>query len=116
MNFEFLAQIVLICSLMGMIILIFRKIPALVELPGVFPQRKDLIGLRIKEKIKQLNPFKNFSYEIFLQKLLSKVRILTLKTENKTFSWLQKLREKTQKKKLEDHYWEEIKKNKSGPS
>ena len=68
---------------------------------------------KLKEKIKILNPFKSFSYEIFLQKLLSKIRILSLKTDNKTFNWLQKLREKSQKKKnLEnDNYWEEIKKS-----
>ncbi len=116
MNFEFLAQIVLIFSLAGIIIIIFRKIPALVALPEVLSQKKTPISLRMREKIRQFNPFKNFSSDLFLQKLLSKIRILTLKTENKTFSWLQKLREKTQKKKLEDNYWEEIKKDKNGPT
>ncbi len=116
MNFEFLVQIVLIFSLIGIIIIIFRKIPVLVALPKILPQKKDPISLKMREKIRQLNPFKNFSSDLFLQKLLSKIRILTLKTENKTFSWIQKLREKTQKKKLEDNYWEEIKKDKNGPT
>jgi len=113
MNFEFLAQIVLIFSLMGLATLVFRKIPVLANLSEVPLQKKESTGFKLKEKIK-LNLLKNFSYEIFLQKLLSKIRILTLKTENKTFNWLQKLREKAQKKKLDenDKYWEEVKKNK----
>ena len=66
----------------------------------------------MKERLKKLNPFRNFSYEIFLQKILTKIRILSLRTDNKTFNWLQKLREKNQKKKIEkeDNYWEEVKK------
>ncbi len=114
MNFELVAIIILFGSFLGMGAIISRKIPVLVELPEV-PARdswKDTLS-KLQEKIKALNPFKSFSYEIFLQKLLSKVRILSLKTDNKTFNWLQKLREKSQKKKnLEnDNYWQEIKKS-----
>ncbi len=114
MNFELVAIIILFGSFLGMGAIISRKIPVLVELPEV-PARdnwKDTLS-KLKEKIKTLNPFKSFSYEIFLQKLLSKVRILSLKTDNKTFNWLQKLRERSLKKKnLEnDNYWQEIKKS-----
>ena len=113
MNFELVAIIILFGSFLGMGAIISRKIPVLMELPEI-PARdswKDTLS-KLKEKIKILNPFKSFSYEIFLQKLLSKIRILSLKTDNKTFNWLQKLRERTQKKKAEenDNYWEEIKK------
>jgi len=62
---------------------------------------------RFKKKVKELNPLKNFSFEIFLQKWLTRIRILSLKVDNLTFNWLKKLREK-QKKKLDD-YWEKIK-------
>ena len=114
MNFELVAIIILFGSFLGMGAIISRKIPVLVELPEV-PARdswKDTLS-KLKEKIKTLNPFKSFSYEIFLQKFLSKIRILSLKSENKIGGLLQKLREKSQKKKnLEnDNYWQEIKKS-----
>ena len=116
MNFELVAIIILFGSFLGMAVIISRKIPVLAELPEVPARaiRKDTLS-KLKEKIKVLNPFKSFSYEIFLQKLLSKIRILSLKTDNKTFNWLQKLRERAQKKKTEksDTYWEEIKKMKN---
>ena len=101
-------------SLLGTAVIIFRKIPALVELPEM-PSKFDLkdISVKLKEKIIILNPFKNFSSEVFLQKILSKIRILALKIENKIANYLQRLREKSQKKKSKenDNYWEEIKKS-----
>ncbi|MFN4160896.1 MAG: hypothetical protein ACK4FW_02765, partial [Stenotrophomonas sp.] len=63
-------------------------------------------------KLKEVNPFKNFSFDIFLQKMIFKVRILSLKVDNLTFNWLRKLREKYLQKKKKDNYWEEIKKAK----
>jgi len=112
MNQELIAQIIFILSLIGMVIIVFWKIPVLVTLSSEFPSQKESLILSFKNKIKKINPFQGFSYEVFLQKLLSRIRILTLKTENKTFNLLQKLREQTQKKKLEnDNYWEEVKKS-----
>jgi len=114
MNNEIIATTILVGSLLGIGIVILRKIPVLVELPKTpaeFNLKENL--LKLKEKISTLHPFKYFSDKIFLQKILSKIRILTLKTENKTDNWLQKLREKSQKKKFEenDNYWEEVKKS-----
>ncbi|MCK4474178.1 hypothetical protein KAU40_02865 [Candidatus Parcubacteria bacterium] len=98
MNFEFIVQIVFLFSLLGMLIILFQKIPVLAKLPKVVeqPQKK-----RNKIKIQS---------KLFLQKLLSRIRILTLKTDHKTYNWLQKLREKSQKKKFQqdDNYWEKI--------
>lgn len=108
---ETIAIIILICSLLGTGAIVWRKIPLLIELPEALPMKDESFGLKLKKKIKEFAPLKNFSYETFLQKFISKIRILTLKTDNQTFSWLQKLREKIKKKKLEeDGYWEEIKK------
>ncbi|MFQ6049662.1 MAG: hypothetical protein ACE5J0_01305 [Candidatus Paceibacterales bacterium] len=108
-----IATIILTGSLLGMGVIVSRKIPVLLELPEIAerPEGESLI-LRLKRRIDKLNPFKNFSYEIFLQKILTKIRILTLKTDNKTFDWLQKLRKRAHQKKLRenDNYWEEIKK------
>jgi hypothetical protein len=108
---ELIALIVLICSLIGIGIILFRKIPLLLELPETIPSSFNWQNLFFK--IKNLNPFKGISIEILLQKILSKIRILTLKTDNKTSSWLQKLREKSQKKKIQenDNYWQELKKS-----
>jgi len=112
MSYETIALIIFSGSLIGMAVIIFRKIPALVELPEILPQKGEReLFPKLKEKIKILNPFKFFSYEIFLQKILSKIRILSLKTENKTFNWLKQLRTKAKiRKNLDANYWEEIKK------
>lgn len=111
MSSEIIAVTILFGSLLGIGVIIYRKIPILVGLPENLPREGEPIVLKLKKKIKELHPFKNFSYEIFLQKMISKIRILSLKTDNQTFSWLQKLKEKTKKKKLEnDNYWQELKK------
>jgi len=108
---ELIATIILVFSFLGIGTIVFRKIPVLLTLPEISTERESLIS-KLREKIKKFNPFRNFSYEIFLQKILTKIRILSLKADNKTFNWLQKLREKYQKKKIKekDNYWEEIKK------
>jgi len=110
-----ITSLIFLLSLGGAGAIAYRKIPLLVELPDVV--EKDRImnwPLIIKSKIKNIGFVKNFSYEIFLQKILSKFRVLTLKTENKTSNWLQELRERYKKKKVlkDDHYWDEIKKSK----
>ena len=107
MSFETIIFTIFLLSLLGLVILIFRKIPILVSLPAVAGE--GFIS-KIKSRIKETPGFKNFSFEIFLQKIISQIRVLSLKTDHKTFNWLKTLRAKTQKKKLEDgKYWEEIK-------
>lgn len=103
----------LIMSLIGISTLIFRKIPVLAELPQANSSginTKDVIFGFIK-KIKNNTPLKKFSGELFLQKALSKTRVLIMKVDNKTFHWLQRLRENAQKNKFgeNDNYWKEIK-------
>lgn len=106
---ELIATIILFIGLIGMAIILLWKIPVLAELspkeikgPGVF-------GV-IKNKIENKELLKTFSGEILLQKILSKFRILTLKTENKTNTWLGKLRQRSlgKKKKFSDDYWKKI--------
>jgi len=107
---ESIGLIILIVSIFGLGVITYRKIPLLLELPETAPSQFNWQELLIK--IKNLLPFRNFSFEVFLQKILSKIRILTLKTDSKTSSWLQKLRERSQKKKFsqDENYWQEIKK------
>ena len=92
-------------------VILFRKIPALVELPEV-SARTNLKGklLSVKEKSAIPLPFKNFSADVFLQKVLSRVRVLTLRADNKTSDWLQRLRQKNRKMKERrgDNYWQKI--------
>ena len=114
MSFNLITLLVFISSLFGTILLVIRKIPILVELPEsseVLPKEK--FYLRLKAKIKNIPGLRFFSSDIFLQKILSKIRVLSLKTDSKTFNWLQKLRKKSQENKIEenDNYWEEIKKS-----
>ena len=127
-----MATIILICSLLGVGVIVWRKIPFLVKLPEDLSEKGEPISLKLKQKTEELSPLKNFSYEIFLQKFISRIRILILKTDKQTFNWLQKLREKSKKRTIssqsvdwqkqearknkldEDNYWEEIKKIKKG--
>jgi hypothetical protein len=106
--FALVALIILIASLAGMGVIIYRKMPAFLELPQAVPVRIDWKSRLVK--VKDSSPFKNFSFEIFLQKILSKIRILTLKTDSKTSSWLQELRAKANKKKFEENgdYWRKV--------
>lgn len=107
-----IALIILFSSFLGIVTIVFRKIPILLTFPETEIEKKEGLVLKLKKEIKRLNPFKDFSFEIFLQKSLLKIRILVLKIDNKTFSWLQKLREKYQRKKIkeDDNYWKKIKK------
>lgn len=109
---EIIAMAILVGSILGMGIIIFRKIPTLLTLPEVEVSAKESVASMLKRKFNQYRPFKNLSLDSFLQKLLYKIRLLALKTDVKTWHWLQRLREKSQKKKLEeDNYWDEIKKS-----
>jgi len=105
---KFIAQIIFTISLLGIGLIIFRKIPILAQL-SITKEKKIVqrkFFLKFKERIK------NIPFELFLQKILSKIRVLTLKIENKTANLLQKIREKSQKKKMkeDDRYWQELKK------
>ena len=108
---ELIATVILLGSIFGMGVIILRKIPVLVSLPEV-SEKKEGLRWQLGRKIEKILPFKNFSYDLFLQKILTRIRILILKIENLLFQRLQKLKESSQKKKIEkeDNYWEEIKK------
>jgi len=106
---EIIALIVFGGSLIGMVVIVFRKIPVLVSLPEI-PKSKEGIKAKFGKKIKELPIIKNFSLGLFLEKLLKRIRILVLKIENLTFIWLQKLKESHKRKSAPklDEYWEKI--------
>jgi hypothetical protein len=101
---EIISLIIFVISLAGIAFIIKRKLPVLMQLspeesgPGIFS----------KFKIKTVPGSK----ELFLHKILSKIRILMLKTDNKTTEWMKRLREKSQENntKFSDSYWDKLKK------
>ena len=99
-------------SFLGIIVILFRKIPFLAELPEQETRRQPKFFSALKKRIGNNSFLKSISLDTFLQKILSKIRVLTLKLENKTALWLQRLREKAQKRKMKekDNYWERIRK------
>lgn len=115
MNYKTIFEIILVSSSIGLGGIIFRKIPVLSAL-----QEKDIkeksSESKLMERVRKVKLFRNFSYEKFLQKLLTKVRILSLKTDKKTSNWIKKLKDNTQRKKImeDDNYWDEIKKATKG--
>ncbi|MFH1714111.1 MAG: hypothetical protein ABH831_00765 [Candidatus Nealsonbacteria bacterium] len=108
---EIIFMIFLIVGLCGMGVIFIKKMSVLSELPEADPVSLDL--KTFFQKARETQPLKRISLEVVLQKALSKTRVLILKSDNKTSSWLQKLREKSQKDKFgeNDSYWKDIRKS-----
>lgn len=120
--FEIFFIIILLGSLIGIGIMMLIKIPVLVELTP----EENQVGFfgRMKQKIKTHGALRFFSGELLLHTLLSKFRVLTLKTENKTSTLLTNLRQKSIEKKngesdestgnpkFSDDYWKKVKRKK----
>jgi len=102
-----IAIIIFILSFLGMGIMIYRKGSVLAQYSPEPDTRPSAIGI-LREKVKN----KLVPDELFWQKTLSKIRILVLKTDNKTSEWMRKLREKSvqSKTKFSDNYWEKLRK------
>ncbi len=107
-----LAITTLFIGLIGMGVIILRKIPVLAELSLQETGSSSLRGLR--KKIKNNETLKKFFGKLLLQKILSKVKILTLKTESRTSAWLTNSRRRSFKKrgKFTGDYWKEVRKRK----
>lgn len=108
---EIFAFVVLIFSFLGILIIFLKKYSVLVSLSPEIKTSKENLFSKIKDKVLKNRPLRSFSSEEFLHKILSKVRILILKTDNKTSRWLQQLRESSRRKKEKenDNYWEDLK-------
>ena len=111
---ELILLIILILSFLGIGVILYRKIPVLVKLPEPTGDLPKAVILRVKEKVKGFPVIRN--YELYLQKILSRIRVLTLKTDSKTSHWLERLRQKKNQENdnNNDKYWEELKKAKDG--
>lgn len=97
--------IILAGSLIGLAVILVRKIPILTNLPiNVVAEQKPAAngnGKKLVDAVKE-----KINFEKILQKILSKVTISTLKIGNKTNAWLAQLRQRALKKK--DNYWEKL--------
>jgi len=113
MTIEYILGIGAIGTLLGMVVIVRKNLSLFfVQKEG----EKNNFIIKIKEKIKNELGLKNICYEDYLQKILAKIHLLNLKTENKTRNWLESLRKKANEKKHfpKDNYWEELKKAKEG--
>ena len=113
---ELIFIIILILGLIGMSVILLRKMQILNKLPEPAGGLQQFLGLKIKEGVKKFPGTRDFSYEVYLQKILSKIRVFTLKTDHKTSGWLERLRQKNNQKNHSgnDKYWDELKKAKDG--
>lgn len=108
--------IIFILSLAGMAVILLRKMPAIRKVPERDFAFGNSLANGVKRGLKKMPVIKGFSYELYLQKVLSRIRVLTMKTENKTGHWLERLRQKNNKKHhiSNDSYWDALKKAKDG--
>ena len=110
MNFEIIASIILFFSFLGLYALVSRKVPELKEMPEpeVVLIKKDL-RKKIKEKTKEVLKENAGILESMLHKLLSKIRIMSLKVDKKVSDWITKLRNRSLARTKDlDNYWKEI--------
>ena len=84
-------------SLGGILLILIRKMPVLVELPqnGSTGFKKHQLILGIEHKLKEV--FVSFKKQIILHKFLSWVKCLTIKAEVKIDHLLHSIRRKAQK-------------------
>lgn len=109
-----IALILFLGSFAGLLYLIGRKLPLILALP---PKGKEglmeFLGNGVRSSLQNSEVSKLVSSpELFLQKILSKARIFSLRAEAKTNDWLVKLRKKSQEKngKFSSSYWDKLKK------
>jgi len=115
--FELTALVILIVSFLGIAVILIKKNSAFNKLE-VFPESRIPSDIIPKEQIakaqflKSLNFLKPDFWNIFIQKILSKIRVVSLKIESKSSKLLEGMREKTKKRKEKENegYWDKIKK------
>lgn len=110
MNSELIASIAAVCSFSGLLFLILKKVPELKEAPEpeLFFLKKDL-KKKIKEKTREVLKENSNTLEGALHKVLSKIRILSLKVDKRVSDWIVKLRNRSlERTKGLDSYWKEI--------
>lgn len=106
--YESIATAILLGSLLGIGVILIRKMPVLKELSPAQGEELSLVE-GIKQRFRKNRISSALSLDKFLQKLLRKSKVLTLKTENKISCWLEQLQRKPENNQ-NDGYWQELKK------
>lgn len=108
MLLETITIVVFWVSLAGVVAILFHKIPALLQIP--LSKNTPSKGKILANKIKVINPWKNFSYKKSLAKLLLRFKIINLKLENKTSHWIERLKSGSKKKEADfpEQYWQKL--------
>ena len=91
---EIIALIIFVGSLCGIGVILFKKIPAIKELPIEREKKSAEYFSGVEEKIKQVNPKGFTCFEKFLKKFLMRIRIFGLKMENAVQGLLKRIRER----------------------
>lgn len=101
-----IAQIVFALSILGILIIIFRKIPIILKYPRS-AEDKEMIDLREQwEKIKNETKISTFFHDNFIpstEKFLRRIKIILLKFDNFLARRVDKLRAKMKKRNGEDN-------------
>ncbi|MBI2098542.1 MAG: hypothetical protein HYT49_02690 [Candidatus Wildermuthbacteria bacterium] len=95
-------------SLGGIVFILYRKIPALLELNQEEVHMRDLV----KEGIKKIGVSQKIKPEEIVRGTLSKARTIVSRTKAQKTEWLEKLREKTDQRKegFSESYWDQLRK------
>ena len=110
-----IAIFIFFVSFFGLVFIVIKKIPQLREIPeNIQDVREKNFYQKIKNKVSEefKKTFSKISLESFFHKILSKIRIINLKIENKIANYLQQLREKQKRKKENKSYWQKLKETK----
>ncbi len=94
---ELIAFIILILSIAGIIVILFRKVPTLASLPqnGSVGLKKPQVIVRVQKRIQDTH-FHFFEKQMLLHKILSFVKIWTLKIEIRIDALLHRIRKNAQ--------------------
>ena len=94
---QLITFIIFLISASVVAVILYRKIPVLIELPqnGHHGIKKPELVMNVEKKVKDFH-FHFFKKQILLQKILSFMKVLVLKIENKIDVLLHGVRKKTQ--------------------
>ena len=112
-----IASTILVLSAAGLMYVVGKKFPLLATYPaqeeGSSPRE---MAQKVVSKIQDSKALQLASPDMILQNLLSKTRIVAMKTESKTGQMLERMRKESKERngnpKFSDDYWKKLKKKK----
>lgn len=95
-------------GLIGMAMILYRKIPLLRELEAPERQRSRGLVEKIRKRIRKIPLFFSRNQEILLQRTVSKVYIWALRIASQASLWLENSRKNSQARKEGARYWDKV--------